>query len=112
MADLNDSVCKPALVEVREPFCGILCALLLTVYLWAGQGKIEEVGGKLLLSLSIRGAQAAIVGLGSCDDVLNVGLTCIFEVGTGVGTLDQAIHLLDYALFHRLVVGIVVRVVG
>ena len=60
----------------------------MTVDLRAGQGKVEDVGGKLLLGLSIRSAQAAIVGLGSCDDVLDVGLVCTFEMASGVGAVD------------------------
>ena len=75
-------------LRVRKPFCGVLSALLVTVYLRAGQGKVEEVRGKPLLGLSICSAQAAIVGLGPCDNVLDVGLTCIFEMGSGVGAVD------------------------
>ena len=111
LAYLDDAVRKPATVLVREPFGGIMVALLVTVYRRGGQRQVQKVGCKLPLGFSRRGAEAAIVGFGARNDVLNVRLGCAVEPGPGVGAVDDAAHVRNDLLLDGLRVRIVVGAV-
>ena len=97
-ADLDDTVRVTALVQVGEPLGCVLAHLLMPVDAGRCQGEVQEVGCELVLRVGVHGAQAAVVGLGAGNDVLDVRFPDALEPGAGVGAVDAALAA-DHAGF-------------
>ena len=67
------------LVQVREPLGHVVVALLVTVYAGRRQGEVQQVGAELGPGSRTGGAEAAVVGFGAGDDVLNIRLPGCFR---------------------------------
>ena len=74
LTHLDYAAREPAVVQIGEPFRRAPAALLRTVHRRAGQRQVQQVGSEPPLRGGIRCAEAAVVGLGACGDVLDVGL--------------------------------------
>ena len=72
--------------------------LLVPIDAWRRQREVQQVGGELFPCCRGGGAEPAVVGLGSGNDVLDVGLPDAFEPGPGVRAVDAA-EFIDYPAF-------------
>ena len=97
-AYLQGSVDVPALVQIREPLGNVVVALLVPVYTGRCQRAVQEVGGELRPGCWAGGTEAAVVGLGACDDVFDVRFLDGREPSAGVGAVNAALGV-DEALF-------------
>ena len=97
---------EPAPVPARDPFTGVVAALLPAVHLRGGEREVAKVLGELLSCGPIHGAESRVVCLARRDDVLDVGLSGGGEARPRVGTVDRP-ELPDDVLLHRLRIGVV-----
>ena len=82
-------------VRFREPLGHVVVALLVTVYAGRRQSEVQQVGAELGPGSRTGGAEAAVVGFGAGDDVLNIRLLDAFEPCPRVGAVDAALCLDD-----------------
>ena len=58
----------------REPFGGVLAALLVAVHAGRGKSQVVNVRGEAHACRAVTGAQPRVMALAHCDDVFDVGV--------------------------------------
>jgi len=83
-----------------------------TVHFRRCEGEIEQVRREAPASVRAGGAEAAVVGFGKGDDVVDVGLAGGSKMPPRIGSVDAAAHGSDDPGLHRLRVRVAGPVVG